>query len=91
MEQNDIRFFYLYGSFLRDVINSKHEKEQIIKRYSDLRKKHRFRNLKITKNFLKDKYDQNSNAIVITCSGNKKNMGEVLEINDKVTKILGFY
>lgn len=38
----------------------------------------------------KQKYGENSNTCIINCSGNKNNMGIVTNVNNEITRILGY-
>ena len=47
----------------------------------------------INKQFLdndRQKYGENSNTCIVTCSGNYNNMGVITNCNMEVTRILGF-
>ena len=56
MKQDDMKFFQLYGAFLKDIVNQKNEAKLMLKKFDELKQKLRFQNTKITKNVLKNKY-----------------------------------
>ena len=85
---NHIKCLSLYGNFLKNVTGDEQEGLRIIEKAHYIEK-----SSAVNKQFVeidRQKYGDNSNTCIITCSGNYNEMGVVTNCNNEITRILGF-
>ncbi|EGR31396.1 PAS domain S-box family protein [Ichthyophthirius multifiliis] len=85
---NHIKSQEIYGNFLKDIVNDTIEAEKILDSVKYTRNSY-----SMTRTFQdadKLKYGENSNAAIITVSGNYNQMGIVQNVNNELTRILGW-
>lgn len=88
MNPNNIKCLQIYGNFLKDIVNDEQEGVRILEKADYVDK-----SSMVNKQFIDNdrlKYGENSNTCIATCSGNFNSMGLVLNINNELTRILGF-
>lgn len=88
INNNHIKCLEIYGYFLKDIVNDANEAQKILDKAEYL-----IKTQLINKQFLdndRQKYGENSNTCIITCSGNYNNMGIITNCNNEITRILGF-
>ena len=88
MNPNNIKCLQIYGNFLKDIVNDDTEGQRILEKAEYVDK-----SSMVNKQFIDNerlKYGENSNTCIATCSGNFNTMGVVLNINNEVTRILGY-
>jgi PAS domain S-box-containing protein len=81
---NHTRCLEIYGYFLKDVVNDENNGQRILDKCT-----------KLNKSFSKavediGKYDENSDTCIITVSGNYKNMGTIINVNNEISSLLGY-
>lgn len=87
-EVNSHEYLHLYSTFLRDIIHDDFENKRVaeklellVKNRSGQQGSHDDKN---------DNTDDNANGMIITCSGNKVDLGNIVNIGNEVTEILGY-
>ena len=88
MNPNHINCLEIYGYFLKEIFNDDVEGQRILDK-ADYILKSTF----INKQFVdkdRQKYGENSNTCIVTISGNYNSIGSIINVNNDVTRILGF-
>lgn len=84
INSNHARCLEIYGFFLKDVVNDENNGQRILERCQKLNRSYN----KTIEDFTK--YDENSNTCIITVSGNYKNMGTMINVNNEIHSLLGY-
>jgi PAS domain S-box-containing protein len=88
MNANHIRCLQIYGNFLKDIVNDDVEGQRILEKADYVDK-----SSMVNKQFIDNdrlKYGENSSTCIVTCSGNPAQMGHVNNVNNEITRILGY-
>lgn len=88
MNPNHIKCLTIYGNFLKDIVNDDQEGLRLIEKAEYVEK-----SAVVNKQFIDNdrlKYGENSNTCIITCSGNLNSMGIIKNVNNEITRLLGF-
>ncbi|CAD8089671.1 unnamed protein product [Paramecium primaurelia] len=88
MNQNHIKCLQVYGNFLKDIVNDDVEGQRILEKAEYIQKSTAVNKLGLDQE--RQKYGENANTCIITCSGNYNNIGVVTNVNNEITRILGF-
>ena len=78
----------MYGYFLRDIVNDDTESVRILEK-ADYVKKAQASNKQFADSD-RVKYGENSNTCIITVSANYNNTGLITNINNEITRMLGY-
>ncbi|KAL4450352.1 hypothetical protein ABPG74_009058 [Tetrahymena malaccensis] len=85
---NHIKCLEIYGYFLKDIVNDDIEGEKILDNV-----KYAKNSQSVNKQFVDQdrlKYGENSNTAILTVSGNYGQIGTVTNLNNELTRILGW-
>jgi PAS domain S-box-containing protein len=85
---NHIKMLQSYGQFLKNIVNDDVEGQRVLEKADYV-----IKSSVVNKQFIENdrlKYGENSNTCIITVSGNLNKMGNIKNINNEITRILGF-
>jgi len=85
---NHIKMLQSYGQFLKNIVNDDVEGQRVLEKADYV-----IKSSVVNKQFIENdrlKYGENSNTCIITVSGNQNKMGMIKNINNEITRILGF-
>ena len=85
---NHIKMLQSYGHFLKNIVNDDVEGQRVLEKADYVVK-----SSVVNKQFIENdrlKYGENSNTCIITVSGNQNKMGTIKNLNNEITRILGF-
>ena len=85
---NHIKMLQIYGNYLKDIVNDDVEGQRTLEKAEYVDK-----SSAVNKQFIDNdhlKYGENSNTCILTVSGNLANLGIIKNVNNEITRILGF-
>ena len=85
---NHIKMLQSYGNFLKNIVNDDIEGQRVLEKADYV-----IKSAQVNKQFIENdrlKYGENSNTCIITVSGNFNKMGTIKNVNNEITRILGF-
>lgn len=85
---NHIKMLQIYGNYLKDVMNDDVEGQRTLEKADYVEK-----SAAVNKQFIDNdhlKYGENSNTCILTVSGNLTSIGSIKNVNNEITRILGF-
>lgn len=85
---NHIKMLQSYGNFLKNIVNDDVEGQRVLEKADYVVK-----SSVVNKQFIENdrlKYGENSNTCIVTVSGNSNGMGTIKNVNNEITRILGF-
>jgi len=85
---NHIKMLQSYGQFLKNIVNDDVEGQRVLEKADYV-----IKSSVVNKQFIENdrlKYGENSNTCIVTVSGNQNKMGMIKNINNEITRILGF-
>ena len=85
---NHIKMLQIYGNYLKDIVNDEVEGQRTLEKAEYVDK-----SAAVNKQFVDNdhlKYGENSNTCIFTVSGNLSSIGTIKNVNNEITRILGF-
>jgi ABC-type transport system involved in cytochrome c biogenesis permease subunit len=85
---NHIKMLQIYGNYLKDIVNDDVEGQRTLEKAEYVDK-----SSAVNKQFIDNdhlKYGENSNTCILTVSGNLGNLGIIKNVNNEITRILGY-
>ena len=85
---NHIKMLQIYGNYLKDIVNDEVEGQRTLEKAEYVDK-----SSAVNKQFIDNdhlKYGENSSTCILTVSGNLGSLGTIKNVNNEITRILGF-
>mgnify|MGYP000952821047 CR=1 FL=1 len=85
---NSVKMLMIYGNYLKEISNDEQESLRILEKADYVQK-----NSSVNRQFVDNerlKYGENSNTCIVTLSAHIKSMGQIVNTNNEISRILGY-
>ena len=90
MNASNVKCLKIHGNFLKNIVNDEQEGQRILQRVDFVSRSANMMHKRLGFNQEWMRFGENSNSCIIICSGNFDQMGEVLQVNQEITRILEY-